>query len=458
MKKLITLLTMPLLAAFTCAQENPRWMLSETPATIIINPTGELATGRAYQGTPNIVVSASGKRAFVLWYGNGLDDEHSNHENPHNYVMVAYGDSKLDFGGSRVRIVIRSPHAGKVRCFDPCGWRDPSGRIWLSWCQSTGEYDFTGKYYEKHNAQWSRHGSTWAIYTDNPDDPEPAWSQPRRLFDGNMINKPIFLKNGTALYPVCFFTITAIQDMLSQKEGAGTWLSKDNGETFEQIGNVRVSESRYGFTEHMFVEKNNGDIWLLARRDPGIKYQRFSNAAKRFITHVTLTDGICEAFSKDGGRTYGRTEFSKIPGIGSRTHISRLKSGNLLLMKNYAHDDLWLAGKSKPNIDQRIYRKALVAYISKDDGKTWQGGYMLDDRRATTVDGDKKDVSYPDASQADDGFIYICWDYSRFDEPEIHTAKLTEADILAGKIVTPGSIADSIANRGPKKEKHPREY
>ena len=465
---------MPLLAAFVCAQEEPHWMLSETPATIIINPTGDLATGRAYQGTPNIVVTASGKRAFALWYGNGIDDEeHKGQppacENTDNYVMVAYGDSKLNFGNNRVRIVIRSPHKRLVRCFDPCGWREPSGRIWLAWCQSTGEYDFLHNYYEAKNSQWSRRGSTWGIYTDNPDDPEPAWSQPRRLFDGTMINGPIFLKDGTGLYPVCQFTMKDIQDMHSQKEGAGAWISRD-GFNFEQIGNIRFPDSSYA--EHMFIEKKDGSIWCLARREPGqMRLQTYSRGRKNYVNSFTPNDGIVEAFSTDGGRTFGPSRFSKIPGIGSRTYLGRLASGNLLLMKNWAYDERWLAGKPKPDspprpapddpepdLFPRPQRRAVVAYISKDDGATWQGGYYLADVRKTTSREDRKYVSYPYASQADDGFIYICWDYSRFDEPEIHAAKLTEADILAGKIVTKGSIADSVVNRGPKKEKHPREY
>ncbi|MDR2674925.1 MAG: glycoside hydrolase [Opitutaceae bacterium] len=452
------------LAAAPAGEDPAHWRLSETPATVIINPAGDLATGRAYQGTPNIVASATGRRVFAIWYGNGADDDdHKGQghawECTDNYVMAAYGDARLDFGNNRVRIVIRSPHKRLVRCFDPCGWREPSGRVWLAWCQSTGEYDFHCRYFEKKNAQWSRHGSTWGIYTDDPDAPEPKWSAPRRLFDGNMINDPTFLKDGTGLYPVCQFIMKDIQDMHSMKEGAGAWISRD-GFNFEQIGNIRFPDSRYA--EHMFVEKNDGSIWCVGRREPGeMRLQRWSNAQKRFINLFKPTDGIVEAVSTDGGRTFGPSTFSKIPGIGSRTYIARLKSGNLLLMKSWANDELWLAGKPKFGDGPKPQRRAVVAYISKDDGKSWEGGYYLFDVRKTTVPTDKKFTQYPDGSQAvtgeNDGFIYIIWDYSRFDEPEIHAAKLTEDDILAGKIVTKGSIADAIVNKGPKTEKPPAE-
>jgi len=430
--------------AFSADAKKPGWMLSEDPAQIITNPTGTLAQGRAYQGTPNIVVSQSGKRGFAICYGGGTE------ESTHNYVMVSYLNEYLT-GKPGVDLVIRSPHTGKVRCFDPAGWRDPQGRVWIAWCQSTGEYSFTGKRKKpgEPESQWSRHGSTWAIYTDNPDDAQPTWSAPRRLFDGNMINKPLFLKNGDGLYPVCFFTMPYVNDLLRMKEGAGVWLSQDKGETFKQIGNVIVPDSKYA--EHMLVEMNDGRIWMIARREPNSNVRmRHSRQAGGLIHTSTYTDGISEAFSKDGGRTFSEAKYSKIHGNGSRTYLARLKSGNLLLLKNYANDDLWLAGKPKQTDGEPVPRKIIVGYISKDDGKTWEGGLIFDDVRAITDGFDRKYVAYPDASEADNGFIYVVWDYFRYNEPEIRVAKVTEADILAGKIISKGSVPLFIANKGGK--------
>ncbi|MDR2675167.1 MAG: hypothetical protein LBC18_09995, partial [Opitutaceae bacterium] len=120
--------------------------LAEVPAEIVVKPAGALAKGRPYQGTPSSVVTASGQKLFVAWYGNGVD------ENYDNYVMVATGDARtLRFGD--LKLVIRSPHLGKVRCYDPAVWRDASGRVYISWCQ---------------NAEGHRPRGTWCIYTDNP--------------------------------------------------------------------------------------------------------------------------------------------------------------------------------------------------------------------------------------------------------------------------------------------------
>jgi hypothetical protein len=73
----------------------------------------------------------------------------------------------------------------------------------------------------------------------------------------------------------------------------------------------------------------------------------------------------------------------------------------------------------------------LTALISDDDGKTWKFNILLDERN---------NVSYPDAVQAKDGRIFIIYDHDRYGKKEILMATITETDIKAGKIVTPGSM------------------
>lgn len=66
-------------------------------------------------------------------------------------------------------------------------------------------------------------------------------------------------------------------------------------------------------------------------------------------------------------------------------------------------------------------RLHLMAFLSKDDGLTWEGGLFLDDLI---------DVSYPDGIQAGDGRIYIIYDRDRFGSPEILMAVFSEEDVL----------------------------
>ena len=72
-------------------------------------------------------------------------------------------------------------------------------------------------------------------------------------------------------------------------------------------------------------------------------------------------------------------------------------------------------------------RSHLTAMLSEDDGKTWPYTLLLDERN---------EVSYPDAAQADDGYIYVTYDWERVKQREILMAKFTEEDILCGNITS----------------------
>ena len=111
-------------------------------------------------------------------------------------------------------------------------------------------------------------------------------------------------------------------------------------------------------------------------------------------------------------------EKAGITHINSRFFIRRLNSGRILLI---SHHDFQIDEKGIPK------RTHLTAFLSEDDGKTWQGGLLIDERG---------EVSYPDGVESDDGKIYIIYDYNRFSDKEILMAVVREEDILAGKCVT----------------------
>jgi hypothetical protein len=68
-----------------------------------------------------------------------------------------------------------------------------------------------------------------------------------------------------------------------------------------------------------------------------------------------------------------------------------------------------------------------MAFISDDDGVTWQGGLMIDER---------DDVTYPDGIQSTDGTIYLVYDFHRTPEGAILMATFREEDVRAGKPVS----------------------
>jgi predicted neuraminidase len=141
----------------------------------------------------------------------------------------------------------------------------------------------------------------------------------------------------------------------------------------------------------MIVERKDGSLWMMVR-----------------------SRGIAETFSHDGGKTWTPVEPSSLRHPTARFFIRRLRSGNLLLVK---HGPL----------EQRTRREKLMAFVSDDDGGSWQGGLMIDDREK---------VTYPDGVQAPDGTVYIIYDYSRTPDGAVLMATFTEADARAGKPVT----------------------
>lgn len=319
---------------------------------------------RLFQGIPGIGRAPNG-RLWATWYAGGAG------EGPENYVVLV---TSADDGRtwSAARLVI-DPE-GDVRAFDPCLWRDPEGRLWLFWAQSISWFD--GR------------GGVWGITTENPDQESPEWSAPRRLCHGVMMNKPTVLSSGEWLLPAALWhrNRESYPDLDGVRR-SNVVQSADEGASFELLGGAVTPEDDRAWDEHMTVERRDGSLWMLVRT----KY------------------GIGESFSSDRGETWTQVEPSSLAHPSSRFFIRRLQSGNLLLIKH------------GPVASVTPARSHLTAYLSEDDGASWRGGLLIDER-----DG----VSYPDGVQSPDGTIYIIYDYSRTEAREILMASFTEQHVM----------------------------
>jgi len=141
----------------------------------------------------------------------------------------------------------------------------------------------------------------------------------------------------------------------------------------------------------MIVERKDGSLWMLVR-----------------------VQGLAETISTDQGRTWTPVQRIALKHCTSRFFVRRLQSGSLLLVK---HGPL----------DKRVPREKLTAYLSDDDGKTWRGGFIFDER---------EDVTYPDGVQGSDGIIRIIYDHKRTPDGEVLMASFTEDDVRAGRDVS----------------------
>ena len=322
------------------------------------------------------------------------------------FVSLYSGDVKETYGNFAVLLMSNDEKnfehvavvkkEGQYRVFDPVLWIDPLGRLWFIWNVMPGE-------------------QVMASVCDDPDADVLQWSEPRQIGRGIMMNKPVVLSTGEWMFPIAIWLKDIYPEFrkggLCEEDVAGSYVYKtsDCGKTFQRLGMANIRKR--SFDEHMVYEQRNGVLKMLVR----------------------TTYGIGAAYSYDRGKNWSNGENSGLGGPCSRFFIYRLRSGRLLLINHHNFKG----------------RNNLTAFLSEDDGKTWPYSLLLDERNQ---------VSYPDAMEADNGFIYITYDRERgcfkdslaavyADAREILTCKIKEADIIAGQLVTEGSCLKNVISK-----------
>jgi predicted neuraminidase len=343
----------------------------------------ELIAHRTWQGIPGLERTTHG-RVFVSWFTGG-----SKEPAPENTVLLSWSDD-----GAKTFTppqAMGEPKDG-TRCYDPTVWIDPGGRLWYL--------------FNRGNKDTAQH-DVWARICEQPDAPTPLFGPEFRVgyeapFAFRM-NKVTVLSTGEWLMPV-----TLAQKPIrawstgynNQQEPTlhGVGISTDTGRTWKLHGAVK---SRPWALENMVVELKDGRLWMLIRTSSGT---------------------LWESHSTDKGRTWTDGKPSSIASPGSRFFIRRLASGNLLLVNHVNFKG----------------RNNLTAQISRDEGATWQGGLLLDERHG---------VSYPDGVEDRDGVIWITYDRDRGGNGEILLAKFKESDALAGSNVSCAVHLKQVVNR-----------
>lgn len=387
------------------------------PAPLNTAPGPEYSSStRTFQMMPTIERTRNG-RLWAAWTAGGFT------EGPQNYIVLV---TSTDDGGtwSSARLVIDPP--GNVCAKDPTLWHDPRGRLWLFFSQSYG--------------CWANSlGGVWAIFTENADVNRPRWSASRRVFDGGSLLKPIVLSSGAWLWssdiPPVGFEDADLRELnnyyrlglsgevlealsrLSAKDPPGpqVYRSMDEAETWERLGAPAVPAEAGTAQERMIIERRDGSLWMLART----RY------------------GIGQSTSNDDGRTWSPITDSGIPHPSSKFFIRRLESGALLLVRN---DPVSFEEESEDCLECGfVNRTRVTAFLSHDEGRSWVGGLLLDER---------DEVASPDGVQAADGAIYVIYDRRRMIEQEILMARFTETDVMKGKCVTKGCSLRTVINSG----------
>jgi hypothetical protein len=346
-------------------------------------------------------------RLWTCWAGG--------EDGPNAYLVASYSDDNGKSWRDPVFVIDPQVHISKTGVFSEASytvatgtgpetrklsigtrlgsfWCDPKGRLWLFFHQSVGMFDGSC--------------SNWFVRCDDPDAEKPVWTEPVYIGFGASINKPIVRQNGEWILPVSLWERWHIDKPfadcyreLDSVRGANVFISDDEGGHWRYRGGIIFKDSC--FNEHSVAELNDGRLWMLSR---GMK-ETF------------------QSFSDDGGKTW-EPQSTAFPHVNSKAVIRRLQSGNLLVIRH---------GRDMTKATDG--RKELTAFLCTDDGKTWSGDLLLDER---------SNASYPDIAQTPNGDIYVHYDRDRSGAAEILFARFREEDVEAGKLISKNAALKNL--------------
>ncbi|MBQ8559712.1 MAG: discoidin domain-containing protein [Tyzzerella sp.] len=391
----------------TIAEEDYYVMPSlTTSAEIINNPGAEYSPdARNWQGCPSIAVTENG-RLWATWFTGGKTELATG-----NCAVLIYSDDKGETWVDPAVAVVHPDIAAQVTkpqiWIIPDGYGEYSGKLWCTWTQHTGTGGFDGRM------------GTWGAICMNPDAEDPAdfeWIKLGRLYEGRGSGKILVVKNEKGTNGEEWLTTSF--NWMDDRYYSNVYSSLDGGMNWSFKGQAEVIGSTYNNSVLVERKDENGNnyLWMLSRQLEG--------------------RNMVESFSYDGGVTWTSSRPSQIMHPNVDIYMGRTSSGKLLMVNHYM---------TAPS----TVRNNLTAFLSDDDGKTWNWSLLLDERSG---------VSYPSAVQdvveGKDGTIYIVYDYDRFNTGQILMATITEEDIMAGSYISDDAsqkiLISSIGLKGPQ--------
>ena len=202
--------------------------------------------------------------------------------------------------------------------------------------------------------------STWWGMLMSSEDGGKTWSAPRRLPEGifgPIKNKPVALADGALLCP-------------TSSEHAG-WRAH-----FERTADLGKTWTK---TEAINDGKAIGAIQPSVLFHPQNRLQALGRSRQ---------GNLWEAWSEDGGKTWGAMKLMALPNPNSGTDAVTLKDGRQLLVYNHT-----AKGRSPLNVA-----------LSRD-GKEWLAALVLEDQSG--------EYSYPAVIQSADGLVHISYTWRR---------------------------------------------
>ena len=398
------------------SQTFPYGITGKTPPSLIkINHEGQKPYHRhrinlrIFQGCPQVEISDGG-RLWATWFGSNVQAERAPFHNDQFSVI----STSADDGKTWKEVFVFDPSTllgGGAS--DPMLWKDHRGKIRFIGLRNI---DFKGK------DEFAT--SAWEFTMLDAENEHTEWTAPRLLGNKNLsVMKPLLFPDGTIMRSMDDFKLVGRRDRVRIR-----FLKEDADGKPIFVSEFPVDNDA-GFAEQMPIIRKDGSLFTFYRAKTGQKY----------------------AESFDGGKSWALRGYYPMQfSINTKCILKTLPSGRVLLVANdvqmkeesgkrvYFYTDA--SGKQQVLTKNRTARTRMTAYLSDDDGKTFAQKMLLCD------DGQ---ISYPSATLGKDGAIYIVYDQGRgvIGQHTIFLSKITEEDILAGKLVDGGSFLNRIVSR-----------
>lgn len=330
---------------------------------------------RLWQGCPTVFCTPKGLLYAGFYSGGTLEPSLDNFN-----LLICSRDGGRSW--SEPILTIHSSPGEETVAIDIQLWENPQGHMVLNWTQR----DFR---FPKNAPE---HLSLHELVCEDPDADTPVWSGPRVAGCGFLRCQPTVLHNGDIIR--CDYDwVDEYYNYSRSADGGRSWTRH----------HAAAKMKRTDFDESMVLETQDGTLRFFAR-----------NVA-----------GIAECYSKDGGKSWSEASLCDFQSPPSRFFIKRLRSGNVLMIRN----------------DDPKVRSNMTAFLSEDDGRTFPFSLVLDERI---------NVSYPDAVEIPDGALFIVYDRGRYDAKEILSARITEDDIRRGAVTQSGSWLRRTVSKAPE--------
>ncbi len=246
-----------------------------------------------------------------------------------------------------------------IPCWNPVLFNAPNGRLFL--------FYKVGKTIPK-----------WRTMVMTSNDNGYTWSDPKELVEGDVGGrgpvrcKPIVLSNGIWLAPASIETWRMWDSFVD--------ISKDEGQTWGKSQFVPIDHKRLqgkGIIQPTLWESKPGRIHMLLRSTEGFIYRSDSD---------------------DYGNTWSPAYPTELPNNNSGIDLVKLEDGSLVLVYN-------------PVKGNWAERTPIVCSISKDNGFTWEGQFILDSNEKPK-DREDGEFSYP-AIVAKGNYVFITYTWKR---------------------------------------------